>query len=72
MQPQRCEAEIGPSIVKQAFLDGTISENAGWLDGFTIGKTKAFMLGHTMTAHNFMHLGEAFCLRSMMGMRLPV
>ena len=72
MQPQDLDEMIDHSIVKRAFSDGTISENAGWLDGFTIGKTKAFMLGHTMTAHNFMHLGEAFCLRSMMGMRLPV
>ena len=72
MQPQDLDEVIDHSLVKQAFADGTISENAGWLDGFTNGKTKAFILGHTMTAHNFMHLGEAFCLRSMMGMRLPV
>ena len=72
MQPDELDEIIDHSYVKQAFSDGTISENAAWLDGFTNGKTKAFMLGHTMTAHNFMHLGEAFCLRSMIGMRLPV
>ena len=72
MRPQDLDEIIDHSLVKQAFADGTISESAGWLDSFTIGKTKAFMLGHTMTAHNFMHLGEAFSLRSMMGLRLPV
>ena len=72
MQPDELDEPIDHSIVKKAFSDGTISENAGWLDGFMQSKTKAFVLGHTMTAHNFMHLGEAFCLRSLLGMRLPV
>ena len=72
MQPEELEDIIDHEIVKQAYADGTISKNAGWLDGFMKDKSKAFVLGHTMTAHNFMHLGEAFCLRSMMGLRMPV
>ena len=72
LRPEELDEPIDQSVVTRAFADGTISENAAWLDGFLNGKTKAFVLGHTMTAHNFMHLGEAFCLRSMMGLRLPV
>ena len=72
MRSEELDEPIDRSVVTRAFADGTISEHAGWLDGFLNGKTKAFILGHTMTGHNFMHLGEAFCLRSMMGLRLPV
>ncbi|MEX0786406.1 MAG: DinB family protein [Dehalococcoidia bacterium] len=72
MKPEELDEQIDHSLVKQGFANGTISPNAAWLDGFTNNKTKAFILGHTMTAHNFMHLGEAFCLRSMMGLRVPV
>lgn len=72
MKPAELDEVIDHSLVRAAFADGTISENAAWLDGFMKDKTKAFVLGHTMTAHNFMHIGEAFCLRSMLGLRLPV
>ena len=72
MRPDQLDEMIDHSLVTQGFADGTISPNAAWLDGFTNNKTKAFILGHTMTGHNFMHLGEAFCLRSMIGHKLPV
>jgi len=72
MKPEELDEVIDHSLVKAAFADGTISKNAAWLDGFTDGKTKAFILGHVMSGHNFMHIGEAFCLRSMIGLRVPV
>lgn len=72
MSPDELDEPLDHSTIMSAFADGTISENAGWLEAFTKDKSKAFLLGHTLTAHNFMHIGEAFCLRSMIGERMPV
>ena len=72
MRPDELDEVIDMERIKKAYEDGSILKAAAWLEGFIAGKTKAFALGHTITAHNYMHLGEAFCLRSMMGARLPV
>ena len=72
MSPQHFDEQIDAAKIEQAFADGTISQNAEWLRGFMDKKTKAFVLGHVGTGHNFMHLGEAWCLRSMAGLKLPI
>ncbi len=72
MRPVQFDEQIDADKIEQAFEDGTISQNAVWLRGFMNKKTKAFVLGHVGTGHNFMHLGEAWCLRSMAGLKLPV
>jgi hypothetical protein len=72
MRPEELDEMIDIDRVEQAYAHGIVSEQAAWLRGFSAGKTKAFMLSHTGMAHNFMHLGEAWCVRSMLGLRLPI
>jgi len=72
MRPQQLDELIDIARVEQLFADGVFSEQSGWLRGFVAGKTKAFILGHTGNGHNFMHLGEAWCVRSLLGLRLPI
>ncbi len=72
MRPTALDEKIDGSLIERAFADGTFSENAGWLRGFMAGKSKAFVLGHVATGHNFMHLGEAWAIRSLLGLRLPI
>ena len=72
LRPAALDEVIDPSHVQRAISQGTIGENAGWLEGYVAGKTKAFLLGQVVTGHNFMHLGEAWCLRSLAGQRLSL
>lgn len=72
MQPEDLDEVIDPAHLEQAFADGTIDARASWLRGFVGGKTKAFVLGHGVPGHGYMHLGEAMTLRSLAGLRLPV
>ena len=72
MRPEELDELIDVESVERAYSDGVVSERAAWVRQFAGGKTKAFMLGHVGTGHNFMHLGEAWCLRSLLGLRLPI
>lgn len=72
MCPEDFDKVIDTELITRAYEQGAILQAAGWLEGFVNGKTYAFILGHAATGHNFMHLGEAFCLRSMIGHRVPV
>lgn len=72
MRPEELDEPIDVDRVEQAYADGVVSERAAWVRQFAGGKSKAFMLSHTGMAHSFMHLGEAWCVRSMLGLRLPV
>lgn len=72
MSPDELDEPLDHATIMNAYADGTILENAGWLEAFTKDKSKAFLLSHTLSAHNFMHIGEAFCLRSMIGEKVPI
>ena len=71
LRPAALDQEIDGSEIERAFAAGTFSQNAGWLRVFMSGKSKAFVLGHVATGHNFMHLGEAWAIRSLLGLGLP-
>ena len=72
MRSEELAETIDSSRIQQALSTGAIGENAGWIEGAFAGKTKALVLGHLASGHSFMHLGEAWCLRSMAGLRLPL
>jgi hypothetical protein len=72
MRPEELDEIIDADHVERAYADGVIGEQAAWIRGFIGGKTKAYLLGHVGNGHNFMHLGEAWCVRSLLGHRLPV
>jgi hypothetical protein len=62
---------IDADAMERARAIGAIGPNAGWLVGVFGGKTKALILGHVGTGHNFWHLGEAMTVRSLAGLPLP-
>lgn len=72
MRPEELDEVIDAGHVERAYADGVIGEQAAWIRGFLGGKTKAYLLSHVGHGHNFMHLGEAWCVRSLLGLRLPI
>jgi hypothetical protein len=72
MRPEELDEVVDPALIDKAFADGMIDPRAAWLRGFVGGKTKAWVLGHGTHGHGYLHLGEAMCLRSLAGVRLPV
>ena len=63
---------LGPDAVERMKGAGGIGPNADWLAEMFGGKSKALILGHVGTGHNFWHLGEAITVRSLAGLRLPI
>ena len=59
-------------MMDSEYTEGVIGERAGRVRGFAGGKTKAFILRHVGNGHNFTRLGEAWCVRSLLGHRLPI
>ncbi len=72
MQPEELDEPIDVARIERAFAQSILPEQAGWMRDYYAGKTKAFVLGHQAIGHNFMHLGEALCVRSLLGQPLPL
>jgi DinB superfamily len=58
---------VGPADVQRASKAGAFGPNAGWVEKFWQGVTRANRLGATALTHNAMHLGEAAAIRSQLG-----
>lgn len=69
MSPADLERPIAPDAVQRALAAGVLGENAGWIAEFWRDRRKAWCLS-LVTGHNFLHLGEAFCVRSQAGLAL--
>ncbi len=52
-----------------AYAAGALGEHAGWVKQFWADKSVQFFLW-LGTGHNYLHLGEAMCLRSHAGVGL--
>jgi hypothetical protein len=72
LPPERFAAPVDAALLRRAFAEGAIAPEGGWLRGFLQGKTNEFVLCHAALRHNFMHIGEAMCVRSLLGVGLPV
>jgi hypothetical protein len=72
LQPEDLDEIVDPDRIEKAFADGAVDERASWVRGAYAGKTKAFVISHQAIAHSFMHLGEAWAVRSLLGQRLPI
>jgi hypothetical protein len=65
--------EILPDAATERMLaSGAVGPNAGWVPALFGGKSKALILAHVGSSHNFWHLGEAMTVRSLSGQRLPI
>jgi hypothetical protein len=72
LPPERLAAPIDATLLQRAFDEGAILAEGGWLRGFLQGRTNEFLLCHVCLRHNFMHIGEAMVVRSLIGARLPI
>jgi hypothetical protein len=69
---EQFSAPIDAALLRRSFDEGAIAPEGGWLRGFLDGKANEFVLCHACLRHNFMHIGEAMCVRSLIGHALPV
>ena len=71
LRPEQLEEAIDGQYLERAFAEGAIGPGGEWLRGFIRGKTTEFILCHVGTRHNFIHIGEAMCVRGLLGVALP-
>jgi len=69
MAPDAVAAPIDAANLERALAEGVLGENTGWIPDFWRDRQKAWCLS-LVTGHNFLHLGEAFCVRSQAGLAL--
>ena len=72
LRPEQLEEPIDGSYLERAYAEGAIAPNGEWLRGFIKGRTTEFVLCHVGTRHNYIHIGEAMCVRSLLGVALPI
>jgi hypothetical protein len=60
---------LDPASLERALSEGVLGDNAGWIPDFWRGRRKAWCLA-LVNGHNYLHLGEAFCVRSQAGLPL--
>lgn len=64
------DAAITGDDVKRAIRDDAFGSQAGWLEPFWIGRSKAWLLSWTGAGHSTLHLGEAMLVRGQLGRSL--
>ena len=71
VRPEELEQPIDAAHLRRVVSAGALGENAAWVEQLWDGKTKAWFLCWLGYGHNYMHLGEAWCVRSQAGLALP-
>ena len=69
LQPAMLAEPVSEARLSAAYAAGALGENASWVRQFWQGKSGQFFLW-LGTGHNYLHLGEAMCLRSQAGVGL--
>jgi len=66
---EEIEAPIEQAHLERALAEGVLGENTGWIPDFWRDRRKAWCLS-LVNGHNYLHIGEAFCVRSQAGLAL--
>jgi len=69
MSATELEEPVDPANLERALAQGVLGENTGWIPDFWRDRRKAWCLS-LVNGHNYLHLGEAFCVRSQAGLAL--
>ncbi|MGB2693919.1 MAG: DinB family protein [Dehalococcoidia bacterium] len=71
LSPDAWDRPVDPAHLERAFADGVLRDNAAWVKEFWNNRTNAWFFA-MISGHNYMHIGEAFCVRSQAGLALGV
>ena len=66
LSPDDLTQLANPERIARAFASGAVVKNGRWVEKFWDGKSVGFFLW-LGTGHNFMHLGEANLIRTLVG-----
>ena len=66
LEPSTLARSADPAHVERAFAEGAVGDGGRWVAQFWQGKTIGWFLW-LGTGHNFMHLGEANLIRTLVG-----
>jgi len=69
LTPEDLEAPVEGAHLERALAEGVLGENTGWVRDFWRDRRKAWCLS-LVNGHNYLHIGEAFCVRSQAGLAL--
>ena len=67
LRPDEWDSIVDTSRLRSAVSAGAFGDNAGWVEGWWSGQTQGFLLSWLAVGHNYLHLGEAQCVRSQAG-----
>ena len=67
LRPDEWDSIVDASRLRSAVSAGAFGDNAGWVEGWWSGQTQGFLLSWLAVGHNYLHLGEAQCVRSQAG-----
>ena len=67
LRPDEWDSVVDASRLRSAVSAGAFGDNAGWVEGWWSGQTQGFLLSWLAVGHNYLHLGEAQCVRSQAG-----
>lgn len=68
LRPEVLDEVIDRTLVQRARAEGAFRPNAEWVPQRWEGKQKAFTLSYTVLAHSFLTFGEAYVVRSLLGL----
>jgi hypothetical protein len=71
LAPDAWDKPVDPANLQRAIDAGVIRDNSSWVRDFWQNRTNAWFLA-LASGHNYMHIGEAFCVRSLAGRALGV
>jgi hypothetical protein len=69
MPVEAWDQPVDQAHVDRAIAGGALRDNAAWVRDFWRNRTIAWSFA-LVNGHNFMHIGEAFCVRSQAGLAL--
>ena len=67
LQPAQLDAPVEPARVSELVAAGGSGAAVEWLATGWQGKPLRYFLAMPASAHNYLHLGEAWCIRSVLG-----
>ncbi len=68
MQSDELALPVTARDVERAAAIGAFSQEAEWLRSFWEGRPKGWYLSWTAAGHNYLHLGEAMCIKGRAGL----
>ena len=69
LHPERLDDVLDLPHLRRVAAEGTLGEQAAWVEDLWHGKTRGWFLAQLGLTHNHSHMGEAFLVRGLLGHR---